>query len=255
MNRIVARIDHRKNSRSNSNLRSSNASPTLLRDCSQQTVKSGILALRRGPIRYRRDAMIVSEGDRADYIFLVAKGVVRSCRTYHDGSRGIVAFHFPGELFGWSDGSIHLISAEAVTDTLILFFKRNALLSAAVRDTKIASYLLDAATNDLRHGQEHSLLLGRLATCRVATFLMDLSTKMGNPKYLKLPMTLLDIADHLGLKMETVSRTIAALEKSGSIARTSYRTLLLRNRASLARITNQSLLFSLNGYFASFGQW
>ena len=52
-------------------------------------------------------------------------------------------------------------------------------------------------------------MLGRLATCRVATFLVDLSTRMGKPKYLKLPMSLVDIADHLGLKMETVSRTIA----------------------------------------------
>ena len=63
---------------------------------------NSILALRRGPIRYRRNAMIVCEGDPTDYILLVVKGVIRSCKTYRDGSRGIVAFNLPGELFGWS---------------------------------------------------------------------------------------------------------------------------------------------------------
>jgi CRP/FNR family nitrogen fixation transcriptional regulator len=175
--------------------------------------------------------MIVCEGDPTDYIFLVVKGTVRSCRSHQDGSRGIVAFHFPGELFGWSSDPTHSLSAEAVTDTLILFFKRSALQSAAIRDPKIAGYLLAATTNELRRAQEHSLLLGRLAPCRVAVFLADLSMRMGKPKHLKLPMPLLDIADHLGLKTETVCRAISALAKSGSIARSSYRTLVLRSGA------------------------
>jgi CRP/FNR family nitrogen fixation transcriptional regulator len=226
-----------------------------LRDCTQQTVKKSILALRRGPIRYRRNAMIVCEGDSAEYVFLVVKGVVRTCRNYQDGSRGIVAFHFPGELFGLAADQGHLLSAEAVTDTLILYFKRGMLHAAAGRDAGIARYLLATTTNELRRVQEHSLTLGRLATCRVATFLADLSMRMGQPKYLKLPMSLLDIADHLGLKMETVSRTIAALEKSGAIVRSSYRTIILRNRVPLARVAIKSFLFVLCGGLSEFAQW
>jgi CRP/FNR family nitrogen fixation transcriptional regulator len=231
MNSVLARIAYSKSSRTSSPLRSYNFSQTLLRDCNQKSVKNSILALRRGPIRYRRNAMIVCEGDPADYIFLIVKGTVRSCRSYQDGSRGIVAFHFPGELFGWSSDPTHSLSAESVTDTLILFFKRSVLQSAATRDPKIASYLLAATTNELRRVQEHSLLLGRVATCRVATFLVELALRMGKPKHLKLPMPLLDIADHLGLKTETVCRAISALAKSGSIARSSYRTLVLRSGA------------------------
>jgi CRP/FNR family nitrogen fixation transcriptional regulator len=253
MDRVLARIAYRKSSRSGSALRSFNLSQALLRDCDQQPVKNSILSLRRGPIRYRRNAMIVCEGDLADYIFLVVKGTVRSCRTYQDGSRGIVAFHFPGELFGWSGNPTHSLSAEAVTDTLILFFKRSALHSAAARDPKIANYLLAATTNELRRVQEHSLMLGRLATCRAATFLVDLSMRMGKPKYLKLPMPLLDIADHLGLKIETVSRTIAAMAKSGLIVRSSYRTLVLRNRALIALTSIKGLLFALGGGLSSVG--
>jgi CRP/FNR family transcriptional regulator, nitrogen fixation regulation protein len=227
--------------------------PTLLRDCNQEPVRNKILALRRGPIRYPRNAMIVCEGDPADYIFLVVKGTVRICRTYQDGSRGIVAFYVPGEIFGWGNAPAHSLSAEAATDALILFFKRSALYSAASQDPRLASYLLAATTNELRRVQEHSLMLGRLAACRVATFLIDLSMRMGRPKYLKLPMPLLDIADHLGLKMETVSRTIAAMAKSGLIVRASYRTLALRNRALIALTSIKSLLFALGGGLSSAG--
>lgn len=77
------------------------------------------------------------------------------------------------------------------------------------------------------------------AECRVTTFLIDLSMRMGNSKYLDLPMTRQDTADHLGLTIETLSRVITKLDKSGSIARTSCRTLVLRNGASLAQLSNQ----------------
>jgi CRP/FNR family transcriptional regulator, nitrogen fixation regulation protein len=246
VNRVLARYAYDKSSRGMFVLRSLKFSQTILRNCDQQALRNAILAYRRGPIRYRRNAMIVCEGDPSDYIFLVVKGAVRSCRSYQDGSRGIVAFHFPGELFGWSGDPVHSLSVEAVTDTLILFFKRKDLLSAAAQDSKIASYLLAATTNELRRVQEHSLMVGRLAKSRVATFLVDLSARTGKPKNLKLPMPLSDIADHLGLKMETVSRTIAALEKSGAIVRASYRTLVLRNRASLARTISDGDLNSAN---------
>ena len=199
---------------------------------------NSILALRRGPIRYRRNAMIVCEGDPTDYILLVVKGVIRSCKTYRDGARSIVAFHFPGELFGWSGDLKHSLSAEAATDTLVLFLKRSALLAAAMRDGGIATYLLANTTSELRRVQEHSLLLSRLAECRVATFLIDLSMRMGSANYLDLPMSNHDIASHLGLTDETLSRSITALEKSGAIARAPHRTLLLRNRASLERMSD-----------------
>lgn len=75
-------VDHRQIFHSVSGHRLFDFSKTLLRDCNQQTVRNSILALRRGPIRYRRNTMIVCEGDPADYIFLVVNGVVRSCKTF-----------------------------------------------------------------------------------------------------------------------------------------------------------------------------
>jgi len=120
----------------------------------------------------------------------------------------------------------------------VLYLKRSALLAVAARDSRIGSFLLAATTNELRRTQEHALLMSRSARCRVATFLLDLSRRLGTAKYLDLPMSHQDIADHLGLTIETVSRTITELERSELIARLSPRTLVLLNRASLLRLRN-----------------
>ena len=203
----------------------------------RKLVQRAIIALRRGPIRHHRDQVIVCEGDPADYIFLVMEGVVRSCRTFQSGARNILGFYLPGELFGWTDLK-HALSVEAATDAMILYLKRSALLSITARDSRIASFLLDATTNELRRTQEHALLIGRSAKCRVATFLLDLSRRLGKTKYLDLPMSHQDIADHLGLTIETVSRTITELERTQLVARLSPRTLILLNRPSLLRMKN-----------------
>jgi CRP/FNR family nitrogen fixation transcriptional regulator len=210
--------------------------PTIPGD-DQKLVQGAIIALRRGPIRHRRDQVIVCEGDPADYVFLVVDGIVRSCRTLQSGNRNILAFYLPGEMFGWAELK-HALSAEAATDAMILYLKRNALLSIAARDGRIANFLLAATTNELRRTQEHALLIGRSARCRVATFLLDLSKRLGKAKFLELPMSHQDIADHLGLTIETVSRTITELERLQLIARLSPRTLVLLNRPSLFRIKN-----------------
>jgi CRP/FNR family nitrogen fixation transcriptional regulator len=108
-----------------------------------------------------------------------------------------------------------------------------------MQDSRIASYLLAATTTELRHTQAYSLLMSRSAECRVTTFLIDLSKRLEKTSYLDLPMSHQDIADHLGLTIETLSRTITALEKSRSIARAPHRTLVMRNRASLVRMSDQ----------------
>ena len=188
-------------------------------------------------ITIRRDQVVVCEGDPADYIFLVVDGVVRSCRTFQSGTRNILGFYFPGELFGSTDQK-HVLSVEAASDAMILYLKCSALLSIAARDSRVASFLLAVTTSELRRAQEHALLIGRSAKSRVATFLLDMSRRLGKTKYLDLPMSHQDIADHLGLTIETISRTITELERLQLVARLSPRTLVLLNRPSLSRIKN-----------------
>jgi CRP/FNR family nitrogen fixation transcriptional regulator len=204
----------------------------------QKLAKRAVLSVRRGPIRYHRNSTIVCEGDPADYVFMAVDGIVRRCKTFQNGARAIVAFHTPGELFGWTDELKHALSIEAATDALILFFKRSVLLSVAAREQKVANFLLASTTSELRRIQEHSLLINRSAKCRVASFLLDLSARTDETSDVDLPMSHHDIADHLGLSIETVSRTITGLERASLIERASVRKVVLRNRPALARILN-----------------
>ena len=114
-----------------------------------------------------------------------------------------------------TDHPTHLLTAEAAADANILFFKRAALFSMAKRESRIANFLLTTTLTELRRTQEHSLLLSRDAKCRVACFLIEFSKRMGTQTCLDLPMSHQDIADHLGLTIETISRVITQMENSG----------------------------------------
>jgi CRP/FNR family transcriptional regulator, nitrogen fixation regulation protein len=90
-------------------------------------------ALQRGPVSFYRDNVIALNEDVADYLLFVISGVVRSCKTCKSGTRSVVSFYLPGDLFGWSEPKL-LLSIEAATDTEVLFIKRSGLLSLAFRD-------------------------------------------------------------------------------------------------------------------------
>ena len=210
----------------------------LLRDEHKSLARS-IFALRRGPVRYSRDQTIVVEGDASDYIFLVISGVVRSFRSFQNDTRSIVSFYLPTEFFGLTNHPTHLLTAEAVTDANILFFKRSALFSMAKRESRIANFLLTTTLTEIRRTQEHTLLISRAAKSRVASFLIDLSKRIRTQNLLDLPMSHQDIADHLGLTIETISRMITQMERSGLITRgRSYCDLILNNRQALARMAD-----------------
>jgi CRP/FNR family nitrogen fixation transcriptional regulator len=209
---------------------------TPVRGDDEELLKLALQALRRNPIHYHRDNVIVCEGDPADFMFLVVSGTVGTCRTYKTGSRSIIAFYLPGDLFGWTNDLTHSFSVETATDAVVQFLKRSTLQSIASRESRIASFLQAATINELRRAQEHALLMSRDAEYRVAAFLTDLWARLGKPEYLDLPMLHRDIADHLGLTIETLSRTITGMERAGIIARVPHRRLLLRNRPALLHV-------------------
>jgi len=198
----------------------------------ERALKQALAALQHGPIRFRRNDVIACEGDAADYVFLVASGVVRSCKTFDNGGRNVVAFYLSGDLFGFGDQKCAL-SIEACTDAMVLFIKRAGLMSLAAQENHVARFLLATATNELRRAQDHAILMSQNAKRRVIGFLTDWSMRLGETRQISLPMPYQDIADHLGLTIETVSRTLTKLERSGAIARSSRpRSLILRNRTN-----------------------
>jgi CRP/FNR family nitrogen fixation transcriptional regulator len=202
------------------------------------SVQRTLSALQRGPVRFYRGNVIALDEDVADYLLFVVTGVVRSCKICKRGTRSVVSFYLPGDFFGWVDAKLSL-SIEAATDTEVLFIKRRGLLSLASGNARVANVLLTATTNELARAQEHVLLMSKSAKCRAATFLTDLWVRLGKAQYLDVPMSHQDIADYLGLTIETFSRSITDLERSGLIARVaSPRRLLLQNHFGLRGVMN-----------------
>jgi len=192
-------------------------------------------ALQRGPVRFYRDNVVALNEDVADYLMFVVRGVVRSCKVCKSGNRSIVSFYLPGDFVGWVDGKLSL-SIEAATDTELLFIKRKGLVSLASQNVRLANVLLTATTNELARSQEHVLLMSKSAKCRAATFLSDLWVRLGKAQYLDVPMSHQDIADYLGLTIETLSRSITDLDRAGLIARVPARRLILQNHFGLRRV-------------------
>jgi CRP/FNR family nitrogen fixation transcriptional regulator len=192
---------------------------------SKQALKNALSALRTGPIRFRRNQVIACEGDTADYVFFVVSGVVRSCRTFLNGDRAVVAFYLPGDLFGW-DNETRPFSIEAASDVMVTLIRRQGLSALAEGSPSLASYLRSVALDELQRTQEHAATINRSAKNRFLAFLRDWLRRSGASRSVRLPIGYQDIADHLGIKIETLSRTITELERSGALARTSTRGVL-----------------------------
>ncbi len=199
-------------------------------------IRRAISALQSGPVSFCRNNVIACQGDDADYMFMVVSGVVRACKIFQNGDRAVVAFYLPGDLLGWCNNTQSL-SIEAATNAVVLFFKRRPLVSMAAHNPSLARLLLDLATKELCRAHEHAALLSRDAKSRVVLFLSELKSRSAGKDRVVLGMSHQDIADHLGLTIETLSRMITSLERSGAIRRAAGRTLLLRDAWSPLRIT------------------
>lgn len=170
-------------------------------------------------LRLEAEASVFYEGDPAEYIFNVTSGCVRLSKMMSDGRRQITGFLFPGDFFGLAFDRSYTYSAEAVSDVQLCRFPR-AKLEALFREfPKLEHRLLSMAANELVTAQDHMLMLGRkTAEERVASFLVSLARRAGRAgrreSPIELPMNRTDIADHLGLTIETVSRTFTQLRKA-----------------------------------------
>ncbi|OCK53632.1 helix-turn-helix domain-containing protein [Bradyrhizobium sp. LMTR 3] len=184
---------------------------------------------------YRKDEEIYGEGEPSEYVYQVVRGAVRTYKLLSDGRRQIGAFHLPGDVFGLDAGSTHRLTAEAVADTTVRLVKRRSLEAAAGSNVQVAHNLWTMTAGDLRHAEDHMLLLGRkTAMEKVATFLLEMDRRLAKTGMVALPMCRRDIGDYLGLTLETVSRALSQLSDQGILAFSSARQIMLRNRQRLA---------------------
>ena len=185
---------------------------------------------------FLRNAEIYGESEPADYLYKVVSGTVRTYKILTDGRRQIGAFYLPGDIFGLESGDEHAFSAEAITNCKVLVIKRSAVVALAARDNSVAQQLWAMTSRELRRVQDHVLLLIQTAQERVAGFLLEMANRATAGNAVELSMPRQDIADYLGLTIETVSRMLTVLEKSAAIELPSSRRIVLRNRSALSRL-------------------
>jgi CRP-like cAMP-binding protein len=195
------------------------------------------MELMGAPMSFTRNAEIYGEGEPADYLYKVVSGTVRTYKVLADGRRQIGAFYMPGDVFGLEMGDEHTFSAEAISDAKVLVIKRSALVALAERDNGVARQLWALTGRELSRVQDHILLLIKTAQERVVGFLLEMAERVSNNGALELPMSRQDIADYLGLTIETVSRTLTTLENAAAIELPSSRRIVLRNRSALNRLS------------------
>jgi CRP/FNR family transcriptional regulator, nitrogen fixation regulation protein len=189
--------------------------------------------------KYRRGAEVFGEAEPAEYVYQVIDGAVRSYKLLSDGRRQIGAFHLVGDIFGLENGGMHRFTAEAIIDTTVRLVKRVSLAHVAETDATVARDLLNMTANNLQHAENHMLLLGRKTSLeRVAAFLLEMDSRLTAAGVMALPMCRRDIADYLGLTLETVSRALSVLHDKGVLGflGQTQRQIVLLDRPKLAEL-------------------
>lgn len=167
-------------------------------------------------------AMLFDQGALASNVFNVTEGVVRLYKSLPDGRRQIMGFALPGDFLGLALMDRYGVTAEAVTPVRVCRFGRPAFLSYVDDKPHLLRRLHEFAGHELSLAQDQMLLLGRkTAEEKVAAFLINLQNRYGRTGSMSvtvpLPMSRQDIADYLGLTIETVSRTLTKLAREKTI--------------------------------------
>jgi CRP/FNR family nitrogen fixation transcriptional regulator len=184
-------------------------------------------------LHFARDEEIYGQKEEADLIYQVVAGAVRTSRVMSDGRRQIGDFYRTGDLFGFETGPEHRFAAEALQNCVVLVLKRSALKNAGGDLERLSS----AANNrGLDRAQEHMLLLGhKSASEKVASLLLDL-VRDDVDETIDLPMGRQDMADYLGLTIETVSRMLSQLQSSLVVSFSATRQFHVTNITALTRL-------------------
>jgi CRP/FNR family transcriptional regulator len=181
------------------------------------------------------------EGDAKTHVYKVMSGAVCLYKVLNDGRRQIIEFALEGDVIGLGSTPTETCNAQALAATRLKCLPIAVMLKAAEQDTSVALRLYKALSRELVAAREHLLCVGqRGATERLVMFFAILSRRNeergSDPNIIKLPMTRTDIADFLGLKIETVSRTFTKLRRQGFIEIDQITTVHLRNTGELQRL-------------------
>jgi CRP/FNR family nitrogen fixation transcriptional regulator len=189
--------------------------------------------------RLRKDEELFAEGEPAAFFYKVVSGAVRTYKLLDDGRRQIDAFHLPGDIFGLELGAKYRFSAETTTDTSVVLYRRCAFEAMTTRDSDFSRQVMSATMRALARAQDHMLLLGRKSALeKISSFLLEMAERLSDNGQIDLPMSRIDIADYLGVTIETVSRSFTSLERDGVIdLPVRRRSILLRDKRTLQHLS------------------
>jgi len=191
-------------------------------------------------VRFTRNDTIYSKGDEARYSYKVIEGAVRLSRIFADGRRQIVNFFLPDENFGIELSEEYSATAEAVGEVVALRCPRLCIAQMTDGDPDISHKRLAMFSKSLAAAERHVAMLGhQSAKERVASFFMALEMQRRNDDQhtLDLPLSRQDIADYLGLTIETTCRALSELKRLNIIATPSRRRIVIRNIEGLRAIS------------------
>ena len=190
-------------------------------------------------IKARRGATIFAEGEDADYCYRIVSGEAMAFKVMSDGRRQVYEFLLSGDFFGYETQADHYFTVEAVSEVVVLKYPRRAIERVLAENPRFAREIHQMTARGLHSAYQRMLLLThKSADERVAWFLLELADRARNSDdALHLAMTRTDIADYLGMVIETVSRALTRLKACGAIAMkgVNYIRLIDRQRLELVR--------------------
>ena len=197
------------------------------------------LAVIASIVRFKKGEDIYHAGDRADAIFNIISGVVKSYSG--NGGDRIVAFLFPKDLFGLSQEGVYTNAARALMPVTAYRLPVSALRNRLSKDALLEYHVICKLCEELRQAQHHAFLLGeRRADARLATFLQMLeqleAASGGASSEIYVPMDRSDIGEYVGLSLAAVSRTFGSLVQRNVIKFRDRRHVRVINRAAFDRI-------------------
>ena len=192
-------------------------------------------------VTVQRGNEIYGQSEPTEFCWRIVSGCVCTEKYLEDGRRQVGAFLWPGDLVGMDDLGMHDFGAQAITDVTLRRYPRRMVEALAQSHTALAHRLRALAVSNLRNAYQQMTLLGRrTATERIASFLLDMhrrSTSIDS-RIVDVPMNRMDIADYLGLTIETICRYLAQLQRDGIVVilRSGFE---LRNPDALLELANK----------------
>ncbi|MFA4892406.1 helix-turn-helix domain-containing protein [Brevundimonas sp.] len=183
-------------------------------------------------LTFKQGEEIYAQDEDADMIYRLVRGAVRTSHLLSDGRRQIGDFYYEGDVLGLEISAAHRFSAEALGDCEVLAVRRAG--SAAYDAGRLDRMIWQATGAELQRAQSHMLLLGRATACeKVARFLLDIADRFRD-EIIALPMSRQDMADYLGLTIETISRMLGRLQADGLVEFIGARRYRIRRLGALS---------------------